>query len=71
MLIEIPIATINANAYVSPLKDRLTQNQRSRLLSVLSALRSSNATLADGSLVEHEIDAVQWILEQQEAVVPE
>jgi hypothetical protein len=69
MLIDIPVAT-PTNAYASPLKDRLTNNQRMRLLSILAALRANNATLVNGSRVEHEADVVRWILEQEEAPTP-
>ena len=70
MLFDIPLDT-PTNAYATPLRDRLTNNQRLRLLGILAALRATNATLIGGSRVEHEADVVRWILEQQEAPAPE
>jgi hypothetical protein len=66
MLFDIPIDTPTSE-YATPLRDRLTNNQRARLLGILAALRSNNATLINGSKVEHEADVFRWILEQQEA----
>ncbi len=70
MLFDIPLDTPTSE-YATPLRDRLTNNQRMKLLGILAALRASNATLIGGSRVEHEADVVRWILEQQEAPAPE